>query len=304
MILFSLLGEQPTPALLMALHFKPTEHILLCTDLTEKIAKRLQKNFSERVCFRPYKLKSGGYELARCQAEIQELAANQQADSMTFDLTGGTKIMSLAMYAVAQKCSGKAAYLETTKFNSILHTYQLEAQGVGQPIAPQPLPDLMTIEYYLKAYLDGFEVGGFSPEKGGDLEKKVAGALVSGGFEVKAGIRPANVGEQLELDLIVRKNNQIGVVEVKWGGDGNETLKKGLDQLNQLSEQTYLGTYAHRFLVTAKPVKPEIQDLAQAKRVKIIQLPRYSPDRPLSRDDVQLIIQTFTDEMAGNGRRL
>jgi hypothetical protein len=130
----------------------------------------------------------------------------------------------------------------------------------------------------LRAHLPGYVIHGPSTKSGGAFEIAVGSALKSAGFEVLAGVRPNGVAEQIELDLVIRHKNQVGIAEVKMGGE--ERPKQGIDQLGTASSREYLGTYTERFLILAKQPNAAIRELAKEKKVTVIVLDYDGSPRP------------------------
>ena len=104
-ILINLIGEQPIPNLLPILHFKPEKTIVLHTQKTMSVANRLKKivNNVELIKTEPYNF---SYNLKKLRA------AYNKNDEYIFNITGGTKIMSVAMFQFALETNSKVVYLE------------------------------------------------------------------------------------------------------------------------------------------------------------------------------------------------
>jgi hypothetical protein len=216
---------------------------------------------------------------------------------VTFNLTGGTKMMALAAFSLAAQTGSRFVYLENR--GSRLQRYRFEA---GAPVREEPLdlPELITAEDYLKAHLDGYTEDGFSRDEqgkltdGGQFEEAVYLALETRLDDVLPGVRPARVARQIEIDLVLRAGNKVGIAEVKLGSQG---LKRGLDQLKMAGEPTYLGTYTAQFLITAAVRLPNpIRTLARERGVHVIQAPGYQAGRPLTKADA--------DRLAADIRRV
>jgi len=194
---------------------------------------------------------------------------------------------TLAAYALAVQTGRPFVYIENQR--SRLARYGFEDGG---PVlqSSQELPALIDAGDYLNAHLPGFAVEGYSRDEkgrlseGGQFEAAVHQALASRLDEVLAGVRPAGVASQIEIDLVLRCGNAVGIAEVKLGG--GDSGKRGLDQLKMEGESTYLGAYTSQFLITAAfKLRDPIRTLAYKRGVHIIQIPNYKPGQPLSRPD-------------------
>jgi len=272
MILLSLLGEQPIPNLLVARRLRPTANWLAYTDRTKTVGEHLQKLLPGARL-----LKVEPYALEKIMAKMQaELPPDQPA---TFNLTGGTKPMMLAAYELARQRRANFVYLESERRQSRLYEYAFT--GETPTLARETtLPALITAADYLNAYLPGFREEGPSSTEGGPFEQAVATALQKRGFEVLQGVRPQGVADQIDIDLVIRANNQVGIAEVKLGG--GDSPKKAVDQLNTAGEQKYLGTYTAKFITTARALRPEIRTLAQALKITSLVVDDYhDATRPL-----------------------
>jgi Domain of unknown function (DUF1887) len=298
MILISLLGEQPIPNLLPALHLKPDQTILVYTRRTEAVAHRLVRILPNA---HPEDLQASPYEIEKVIQRLETLLVAGQ--DTCFNLTGGTKTMALAAYQVAARCGCPFVYLESEGKHSLLYQYSLK-NGIPTLTDKHEIGELITIKDYLLAHMDGYQAEGFHREETGELstgglfEQAGCQALQLAGLEVLSGVRPAAVGRQLEIDLVVRLANQVGLVEFKLGDKKGETLKRGLDQLTNVGGREYLGTYTARFLVAGRQARSEIKALAAARTIAIIELPNYQTGHPLSPQDAHNLVSAIRARLA------
>jgi hypothetical protein len=287
--LVSLVGEQPMPILLPARHLKPQRSILIHTPQVKPVAQRLQRMipFSEL-------LPVDAYNLERLYRQLTEI----EAEEIQVNLTGGTKIMSLAAFYLADQHDLSFCYLESERHRSLLTHYRIK-DGAPIQTKQETLPVLITAADYLDAHLPGFREGGVSqdPSGGGSFETTVKRTLESQQFEVLAGVRPQGVADQIEIDLVIRAQNQVGIAEVKLGGD--EKPKQGIDQLSTAGSREYLGTYTAKFLIVAGQLKAEVRTLAYEKQVTVIELPAYRQGRPLPKQDVDRLHHTVREKLLG-----
>ena len=276
MHIVTLLGEQPVPSLLMLRYLKPDSFTIVSTEFTAPRASRLMKlvpgiseERKETIQVPPYELQKAE-ELIR--GHLEKLLG--KVDKLAFDLTGGTKIMALAGYAVAQAFRAPVFYLRTQR-ESILFRYDFDETGVVKSEEAMPLAEkanqLINLEDYLRAYLGDFQVTGpCRNEPGRSFELAVKSALSLALDEVMLGIK---VGGALDIDLAVRLGNKVGVAELKTGGKAES--KRPLEQLNAVCGREFLGTYTKKFIVIDRvwgDKHPNLNDLAQAWGVKVIEL--------------------------------
>jgi hypothetical protein len=164
------------------------------------------------------------------------------------------------------------------------------------------LPSVITIDDYLKAHLDNYPIDApkrLKDDLGKAFEEEIARALEKTVDEVKVGIPLAGA---LEVDLVVRKENQVGVIQAKTGKKAGS--KEGLDQLNAACEQRYLGTYTHKILVVNQQwdqTRSNLRELAQAWRITVIELPSFNEQHPhLSEEDRQRLRQEVLRVLTGS----
>jgi hypothetical protein len=299
MILLSLLGEQPIPNLLPALHLKPARNILVYTDRTEAVARRLAR-ILPNACLED--LQVSPYEIEKVIARLSSLLVT--GEETWFNLTGGTKTMALAAYQVAARGGCPFVYLESEQRRSLLYAYSFK-DGVPVLTEKHEIGALIKINDYLLAHLEGYREEGFHTDpttgkldSGGLFEQAGYNALQQTSFEVLAGVRPEKVGNQLEIDLVFRLSNQVGIAEFKLGDKKGETLKRGLDQLTNVGGREYLGTYTTKFLVAGRIASPSVKTLAEARAITVVELPYYQTGRPLSKEDAQKLVSAIRAKLS------
>lgn len=284
----AIVGEQPMPVLLPDRLLQPTRTLLVCTARSRPVAERLQRLLPHAGIE-----ETEPYELATILAQLGEVAPATQP--MVVNLTGGTKMMMLGAFALAMQRGWEFVYLESERLPATLYRYTF-ASGTLRRKEKTPLPPLITAADYLHAHLPGFRSEGFSRDRtgaladGGRVEQAVYDALTPHVDEVLAGVRPEGVADQIEMDLVIRIGNQVGVAEVKLGG-GEERPKQGIDQLSTATSREYLGIYTARFLITANPLAASILRLAKEKQVNVITLRSYRLGAALTPDDQQRVVQ-------------
>jgi hypothetical protein len=273
--LISLIGEQPIPNLLVARALQPDRNLLYYTRKTEPVAENLKVLLSN-----PELHPLPPFDLTGALSELERACP----PGATINLTGGTKTMALAAYEFARRKSLPCVYLESDQGQS--HLYQYAFQD-NQPHlqADSILPTLITIEDYLRAYLGD----GFGPKlrptqgPGKIFEDRLQEALRPVVDEIKAGIA---IMAEVDIDLVIRCANQVGIIEAKVGHD---KIKHALDQLNTAGGQVKLGTYTQKILVSDQSWKQHTnhRELAQARRITVIEVPSFQAGQQFSLQDTQ-----------------
>jgi len=292
-LMVCLIGEQPIPNLLPLRHQPPDIALLVHTDRTKGVAQRLKKLLEPKV--KVYLLQTDPYDVQKIHEDLQKFLAEniEEGTELVFNLTGGTKTMVLAAYELAREYNAPFLYLQSEGKRSVLYRYRFEAK---EPFYEdkETIPGVITIEDYLKAYVDNYNV----TEPRNPFEKEIGKALEGAVDEVVSGV---TLAAALEVDLVVRKGNQVGVIEAKTGARARS--KEGLDQLNAVCEQRYLGTYTHKILVVNQQwsqTLTNLRELANAWRVTVIELPSFTEEHPfLSEEDKEVLRSEVIKVLSG-----
>jgi Holliday junction resolvase-like predicted endonuclease len=287
--LILLVGEQPLPNLLPTRHINPAMVVLVHTDRTKEIAKRLEGLLSakKRLC------QVEPYDLLKIEQTLQGFLSKQIAASeyqLLFNLTGGTKPMSLAAFQVAAQRKAPFVYFQTEGGRSLLYCYQFTDQEKVKLEKQEELSQTLTLDDYLRA-----QVGNYTPGSPRDnFEEQVSQALQTiPGLEILTSVRPQGL-EALEVDFVIRLGNQVGVIEAKTKG-----AKSGIDQIQAVTEQRYLGTYVAKFLVSGNPVDANNKNLAQAYGIEVIELSGYAGTGKISESDQQMLRERILSKLGG-----
>ena len=243
-IMISLVGEQPIPNLLPVRHLQPDKLLLLTTFRTRQTAERLRQLIQADV----YTPQVDAYALLETRdvldAKLKEIWEGEEP--LIFNFTGGTKNMALAAYMVATRYAAPLLYFQTEGHQSLLHEYRFNNEELVF-WKKTSLPTLITNHDYIFAHVGEYQTLGLGRETsdilGKQFERQVHDALLPHVDEITPGVKP--IGD-LDIDLIVRCGNQVGLVEVK---SGNNT-RKGINQLKTAGSREYFGTYTERFLVS------------------------------------------------------
>src|SRR5947209_13672979 len=108
-VMIVLVGEQQLPNFLPVQHYSPSHVLLVYTERTQQQYKNLKAVLEQKkgkvygIETEPYDISTIVRALNKELAQNKELARSIEASSQPpmFNLTGGTKIMSLAAYQVA-----------------------------------------------------------------------------------------------------------------------------------------------------------------------------------------------------------
>ena len=290
MILLSLLGEQPIPNLLPLWHAPQyTVTQFAATPTTLPLARALAEfirhdpQLGRLTVLEPLELAAYDVQLARARL-AEALAAHQlSSQQVCLNLTGGTKLMSLAALQAAFGSGVPLMYVATEQ-NSVIYF-----RSDGSEERREPIKVAITAAQYLAAH--GLEVStapnfGSGPVKprqaGGDaLEKRVeALARKSGHFDdVQRNLFIRKVTKNgpvaNELDVVVTRNGRLAVCSCKMIDTGNargrDIMREAIYEVASLSRREVAGIYCGKVLVNSQPVMaPAISDRAEASGVKLV----------------------------------
>lgn len=294
-----LIGEQPIPNLLPILHLKPADVLLVQTPFTQNRALQLQKVLSSRVRSEFLTI-DDAYNISKIYSALTDkiIQLGWSFAELTFNVSSGTKPMAFAAYQLAADNNCPVVYLQSEGRQSRLLEYHFNGDR-AELVRDEIIPPLITITDYLLAYLPGFTETGFSKDDdgvelsiGGRFEKILYQTLKPYVDEIIAGVRPEGVKEQIEIDLVVRCGNQVGIIEAKTG-----SRKDGIDQLSTSGGQRYLGTYTAKFLVLGRILPASLKMLAEARNVTIIELPKYQDGRSLAATESNRLARTIIEKL-------
>src|SRR6266705_3842339 len=250
--MIALVGEQPLPNFLPARYYFYSDVLLVYTRKTlqkyEYLKATLQK---EAKKINVYGLETDPYDItaiARALKKELDKLAGVVSEPLVFNLTGATKVMSLAAYQIAEQCSAAMMYLQSEGKQTRVYPYIWEDLRL-QSKESELLPECITLRNVFDLYFGPGkwqELG--SDRKGGSpFEIALANALHSDGYEVMIGVR--GLGGQIDVDIAVRSGNQYGIIEAKSGKNGKEL--KGIQQLSTAAR--HLGTFMQSFYIITVP---------------------------------------------------
>lgn len=292
--LIALVSTKPVLNLLSLRHLQPQEVLFVGTPEWHANAQHLQALIGRETAVHLTEVRNPNDPQAVRQAiatKVRKLGWSP--GDITVDLTGGTKIMSIIAYQMALEHNADIADVELVNGRYHLRTYHVE-NGRIHHFEETTLPPLITIADYLHAHVPGFKEEGVSRnqrgqiDSGGHFEATLYQALAPHVDELLSGVRPAGVGNQIEIDLILRCGNHVGIVEAKTGAN-----KAGIDQLDTAGNPAYLGPYTQKFLITGQYLSRAYKSLALAQQICVIELPGYIEGKALSAQEADRLIRTI-----------
>lgn len=292
-IMFCLVGEQPVPNFVPIKSLDPQKVVLLYSDFTQKRAELLgsllKHNKIEKKEFQiePYRLDT-------IIKELEEIVKEEKIggyDGIIFNLTGGTKPMSLAAYHLCMVNGIPHCYLQSEGRRSLLHIYRMKEEKWHRDTTK--IDSMITIDEYLKLYFGDYD----SRDGDNKFEKAVYEALQDSIDEIACNIL---LGPSLEIDLVLRHGNKMGIAEIKTGRTGRS--KEGIDQLNTAAGREYLGTYINKFLIIDSEYPENNMLLAQARNIHVIELTKSNKEdchpEVIHSEDKEKLRETILQEMS------
>ncbi len=300
MKLVGLLGSKPILNLMAIRELEPEEVLFVGSKDTHAIGEHLQSlvrgqsKVYQSELFDPY---DAPYIIKAINKKLHKLG--WQPDETIFDLSGGNKILFYAATELAKAHESPAIDIERIGHRYRIRQWAFQGHHLIRT-RDEFLSDMITIADYLRCYLPGFREDGFSRDAGGRVdiggrfERTVYETLVEHVDEVMAGVRPEGVSEQIEIDLVVRHGNNVGIIEAKTG-----VRKAGIDQLDTAGNPHYLGDFLVKLLVTGRFMPRAHKSLATAQEIRVIELPGYSDHSGLSGREKQILVESVRQALSG-----
>jgi len=296
--LIELVDTQPLPNLISIRALRPDEVLFVDSRATQRVTKRLRNVIKRDIRVHTLTLPDRYDPLAifqRMEARVSDLGWGKK--KMIFNVSGGNRPEAFAAYELAKSHNGVLADLEWVKKDWFVRLYRFVDD---RPVMKSNvrLPGVITLPDYLNIHLPGFVEEGSITRKhgrvdvGGVFEKALYEAIAPEVDEILAGVRPKGVRKQIEIDLVIRRGNEVGIVEAKTGVN-----KAGIDQLSTAGAEDYLGEYLTKFLITGRRLTPEIRALAQAQQVHVIELPGYDFQRGIPANEHNFMLQVIRNAM-------
>lgn len=285
--LILLCGEQPLPNLLPTRHLQPDMVALVHTSRTREIAERIGKLLSvqHHLCA------VDPYAIPQIVETLEGfLTRHVSGYEWLFNLTGGTKPMSIAALLIASRRKAPMVYFQTEGGRSLLYFYRINEQGDIELEKQEELLETICLNDYLRT-----QIGDYTSDRPRNkFEEKVYQTLQEiTDLEILTSVRPQGL-EALEVDFVIRLGNQVGVIEAKTKG-----AKSGIDQIQAVAEQRYLGTYVAKFLVSGERIDPNNRELAKAYHIELIELPSYGKTEDLNEEDKEELKQRIRERLGG-----
>lgn len=260
-IMICLIGEQPVPNLLPIRHCVPKEVVLVYTKTSERVKNNIAKVLEN--C-RLHEKEVSPYNLTEVEIELRNYLIEKgwDSDDLIFNLTGGTKPMSLATFRLAESLKSELVYLQSEGGKGLLYSYnfidnELKFKNREEIIS------ILTIDEYLKVHGLDYNI----KQKSELFEDLVFESLESHVCEI---VKNICIGSSLEIDLLIRCGNQLAIAEVKTGKSAER--KTAIDQLNTASQREFLGIYTKRFLILDRELGTNNSELAKAHNIQTIEL--------------------------------
>lgn len=287
--MLSLVGEQPVPNVLPIRHVQPREVALIHTHTTRRVSDNLVPLLKNNCKVIPYEVTA--YDILKVRKSLEKLIEKYhwKVDELIFNLTGGTKPMAWAAFQLAQELKAEFVYLQSEGGKSLLYFYSF-ADGNLSLVKKQEIKAQLSIDDYLRAHgLKDYRL----QKKIQWFELLVCQTLKPYVSEIVANVE---IGT-LEIDFVVRLENQFGVIEAKSGD--SKKKKEAIDQLSTASQREFLGTFIKRILVQKQPLGSGNKKLANAHSIIEIVLPSADVNKGLSAEDKSLLIETMTKTLSG-----
>jgi len=281
-IMFSFIGEQPIPNLLPVKYFKPSKVVMIYTELTEEVKDRLKNVLNKQHFLIDDSCKTDPYKMDEIISILERLLIKYTNKKIIFNLTGGTKPMTFAGYKIAEKYRIPFVYQQSEKNKTLFMYY--EFKNDLPTLKETPAPPLISLKEYIAVHVPNYQiVNRTKDDPGGKFEKAVRDALNGNVDEVIVGVRLNNI----QVDLLIRCDNQVGVAELKKSGD----KEYAINQVVLPARREYLGTYVKKFVIVGDRATTNLKERAEVAGVKVIELPSFKQSNGLSKDDKMRLIQ-------------
>ncbi len=296
-LMIALVGEQPLPNFLLAQHEHPDALLLVYSSTTEPVYEKLEAILQPKI--KIYGLPTDPFNIITIIKDLKDKLAEPKLashQSLVFNLTGGTKAMSLAAYHVAQQRHASIVYMESEGKHNQVFQYEWKEQRLQEP-TDNILPECIELKDFFNMHLGlmKWHVDGPSATEGGLLERAVGDVLSSHGYEVMMGVKIMK--EQVDIDVAVRSGNQFGIIETKIGDEG-----RSLNGIKQLSTaKRHLGTFTQQFYVINVTPTSSQKEIVNAANIKVISLLDYrSGATSLSLGDTKELIKQVDEALKGS----
>ena len=198
--------------------------------------------------------------------------------------------MAIGSFLVSQKYSIPFCYLQSEGGKNHLYFYTWKD---NMPLLKETIhvSSIINLDEYIKIHVGEYK----RKEKHKYYEQLVIDCIKDKVDEIISNIY---LEDALEVDLIFRLGNQVGIAEIKTGKKA--TKKEGIDQLSTAGGREYLGTYTKKFLIVDREYQENNRDLAAARDITVIELKNSPGDKGNARidgRDKEILVQTIVTEM-------
>lgn len=294
--MIALVGDQPLPNVLPVRHYHPSNVLLAYTEKTRQKYEYQQATL-QRDCH-VYGLETDPYDIPAIVRALNAKLDEQEAlasQPLAFNLTGGTKTMSLAAYQVAQQRGASMIYIQSEGKRTRVYHYAWEQQQL-KATGSELLPECITLRDVFDLYFgpNNWEDHGPSSGTGGAFENTLAAMLRRHGYEVMIGVKAMK--NQIDVDVAVRLGNQYGIIEAKMGENG-----KKFDGIKQLSTAArLLGTYSQTFYAITVLPTSDHKMITEASNIQVISLSGYNATtNRLSATDEAVLLASIEKALKG-----
>ncbi len=271
-LMIVLSGAQAAPNLLVARHFSPKQVYILHTDFRKSklMAERLQMRLKD---MQPQLFLIDAYAPGKITDQIAALLP-ESANTLV-NITGGTKPMSIGALEVARQRGCQPIYVRSQRGQTGVDFYAFSEGGVPFVQERITISDTITLKDYLVSYFgNDYAFTGYGKGVGQPFEQAVYEALKPHVDEIEIGWN--HESGSVDVDAVVRCNNQVGIIEVKTGGKARSS--QGIKQLAVAGGQRFFGTYTKRFLVVDQDWSEIVnnRELAEAIGIVLVELPGFA----------------------------
>lgn len=292
-LMIALVGEQLLPNFLPVRHYLPEETLFVYTERTRPHYEKLGAVLGEKT--HVIGLEADPYDIGKISHALRsKLASREHAGkSLQFNSTGGTKMMSLAAYQLAQEFTAPLFYLQSEgKQNRVYHYTWDNRQLVAA--SDEIMPECIQLSDFFNLHLglQSWSAEGPTKAEGGPLEEAIALTLQANGYEVMTGVKA--LGNQIDIDVAIRSENRFAILEAKWGEKGRK-----LDGIKQLSNAVrHLGTYTNTFYVITVQPSESHEAITTASRIQVVSLRAYEAGaRSLGAEDTSKLLEAVNKVM-------
>jgi len=280
-IYLALVGEQPMPVLQPLWQEKGFTSVqLIASETTHAVAEYLADYIRSDPAMGIRKVHPvmvvNAYEMDSAIAAIRHLLERHRYHKAVLNLTGGTKMMSIAAQQAARGTHARLMYVSAEKRSLIYFSADSSDMQVI------PIRVKVTVEQYFNAH--GFDCSDSQnfgmreceippPKQGDALEDHVYNLLSQSGLfdDVRRNvfIRRTNGCSEVtnELDVVVTCGGNLAVCSCKSGKVDNQVLY----ELASLSRREVAGIYCGRVLVSSKKnLLPGVINRAEQDGIRII----------------------------------